>query len=165
MEFDSTRVALQGFKLLTNIILITLYLSMFCTKHQPCLSQSSRNITDTFELSFLLGLVISIIDLLNTNLIEIIFSFKVESEEVNYGRSGNFSVSVLKWTGMIEKILRALLIPICYFQYMTVYSKFGDYCVTQLGVLELEGRFLLGMVIFQLGKALIFTLVEVYIAN
>ena len=147
---------------MTNLVLITLYLYMFCTRHQPCLSQSGRNITDTFELCFLLGLIISIADLLNSNLIEIIFSFKAESEEVNYGRTGNYSVSLLKCTGTIEHILRGLLIPICYFQYLTVHSKFGNYCVNELGVLEIEGRFLLGMVTLQLAKALILTGIEAY---
>jgi len=58
---------------------------MVVTEHTPCLSKSGRNITDGFELAFIIGLFVLLGDFINSNVLEILFRFKQEREEREFG--------------------------------------------------------------------------------
>jgi len=50
---------------------------MVTAKHQPCLSRSGGiNFTDSFDMVFIIGLIMQLGDFINANVLQIIFRIK-----------------------------------------------------------------------------------------
>lgn len=84
-------------KLMVNVTLLSLYSFQVFSQHQPCLTKSETNITDRFELSFLLGFIILIVDFVNAGMLNVYFRFKTEKDQIQFGQIGNFT----KWMAHI----------------------------------------------------------------
>ena len=52
-----------------NVSLLSLYSVQVFTEHQPCLSPSSHDITETFELAFQLGFALRLLDFVNSEVL------------------------------------------------------------------------------------------------
>ena len=99
------------------------------------MTKSGRNITDRFELAFLLGFIILTADFINSAFLAIFYRYKAQSEEREFGTASSFTRWMTKVTITSEYALRLLMSICAVFQYTVVHSKFGDYCVRQSGLL------------------------------
>ena len=116
-------------KLIVNITLLTFYAFQVFNQHQPCLSGTSKNITDQFELAFLLGFIVVIVDFVNSGMLTVYFRFKIEKDMRQFGQTGIFTKWMAEITSYIDITTRVFTLFLCIHQLIVLYSKTGDYCV------------------------------------
>ena len=150
-------VAYYTANLFFNVLLLAFYAVMVISSHEPCLTRSGTNITDGFEMAFLLGLFVLVGDFINSNIISILFRFKKQHEQRKFGISLKFTSRMTETTAYFEWGYRLMTVIISILQLQTTHSRLGDYCVNQLGVLGLEGRWMNTIITFQSVKVLLFS--------
>ena len=69
-------------QLFYNVTLLALYSVQVFTEHPECLDPTHHrhhkfNVTDTFDVAFLLGFVILLYDFINSNILVIVYRFKL----------------------------------------------------------------------------------------
>ena len=143
-----------------NITLLSLYAVQVFTPHHECLTRGGRNITDNFELAFLLGFIILAADFINSSFMTIYYRYKVQQEERYYSFASSFTQWMQKGTITSEYGFRITMTIIAIYQFTVVHSKFGTYCVSQLGVLNLEGRWIYALIAIHFIKCALLTIWE-----
>ena len=84
----STYIGYYIASLLYNALLLAFYvIQVFSYHHVECLNRAGLNVTDRFEFMFKSGLVLLGADIVNTNMFNIYYRFKVQQEERELGMS------------------------------------------------------------------------------
>ena len=79
------------FNLAFNVLLLAFYAVMVVTPHYPCLTRGGHNITDRFQIAFTLGLCILFGDFVNSSIVSLLFRFRKQREEDQFGVSSPFT--------------------------------------------------------------------------
>lgn len=128
--------------LLVNAILITLYLVQTFSAHHPCLVRSGYNITNKFVNAFGAGFAVLLADAFNSNVLIYYFRFKEQYEENKFGIVTRATRRLTLACRYTEWALRASIMCVSLIQLLLLQSKTGVYCIHQLGVLGLEGKWI-----------------------
>lgn len=96
-------------KLISNIVLLSLYSYQVFASHESCLSSEQSDITDMFKLAFLLGLIILSIDFINSTLFSIYFRCKAQKEERESGLITSFTRTMGRTTITLEYDFRIMI--------------------------------------------------------
>ena len=78
--FFETYVAYYIASMFTTAFIVAFYVVQVFTEHYPCLTQTSKNITIDYELAFQLGLIVNLIDGVNTSCVNMHFRFRVHHD-------------------------------------------------------------------------------------
>ena len=128
--------------LLFNMAILSIYVMQVFTEHHHCATRSGRNITEKFEFAFQIGFSILVIDVINTNLINIYLRFMThtnQSKTVDTNEVCALSLFVVSNT--FEWILRFFTITVSLLQFLLNQSNQGIYCVKQPdGMLAKESK-------------------------
>ena len=98
--------------LLTNAMLIALYVVQFFASHQPCLTRSGHNITNNFVNAYGVGLILVSIDALISNVVGVYLRFKVQYEERTFGLVTTSTRRLTLSCTYMEWVLRASILSV-----------------------------------------------------
>ena len=124
------------------------------------MTKSKHNITDSFELAFLLGFLVLAIDFINSSFIMIYFRLKADRQQRDYGSSSSFTRFMTRAAIVMHYTIRFFMGIVVFYQVAIVHSKQGDYCVKKLGVLKQEAHWLDILIVLQGIKSVLFTIWE-----
>ena len=148
--------------LLVNVFLICLYTVQVFGDHANCITRGS-NTTDQFKFAFSSGCIVLIAESLNSNVICIYFRYKVKNEESETARQSTQVTSDVfhycRW------LFGFLILSVSVFQYRLLSSDSGKFCTKIGGPLDMEGEWLLNIMMLHLGKFVVFTAWEYYVSK
>ena len=135
-------------------MLLPFYVVQVALVHPPCTTHTGHNVSKSYDYSFKLGLVILVIDVVNThaNGLYLFHADKMESRMPN----GNWSMThkLLNYTGYIEFIMWGATIVVSIKQAVLNLSSNGSYCVNHVLIKERDQMTIL--IILQVVKAIAF---------
>ena len=113
--------------LLCNALLVSFYAVQVFTTHKPCLVENT-NITSAFERAFCAGLVLAMLNCLNSNVL-LLYAHCNQQMLVNkFGESYNASTLLYKASIFLEWILGIITLGVSVLQFLIVKSQTGYHC-------------------------------------
>ena len=109
-----TYAAYYSINLFSNVLLLAAYAVMVTAEHTACLTKGGTNITDGFEIAFILGLFVQIGDFVNSNVLAILFRFKKQHEEARFGVAASFTQRMNETSLIFEWGYRVMTILVCF---------------------------------------------------
>ena len=146
-------LAYYAASLLLNACLIAFYAVQVFATHPSCVTQGGTNITHGFNFAFTTGLVLAVLEAINTNVCGILARLRVQKDEERLGEVRTSTRHCSLVTNYADWGFRASAVGISLLQYMILRSKTGVYCSDQLQVLAPEKEWLSWLISFQLAKA------------
>ena len=113
---------------------------------------NGHDITKKFEISFTLGMLVLIADVINSTFLSIYF------RAAHFDAETKTTSCMVMTTFSIEWILRIVLLGACVIQYKTINSPFGRHCMNKVRILALEGVWLLALIRLQIIAVVVFTI-------
>ena len=141
--------------LLLNACLIAFYAVQVFTAHPSCLTQGGTNITHRFNFAFATGLILAVLEAINTNVFGIVARLRVQKDEEGLGEVRPTTRHCSLLTNYADWGFRASAVAVSMLQYLILRSKTGVYCADRQEVLAPEKEWLLYLISCQLAKAVL----------
>ena len=109
-----TYSAYYSINLFSNVLMLAAYAVMVTAEHTACLTKRGTNITDGFEVAFILGLFVQAGEFLNSNVLAILFRFKKQHEERRCGVTSTFTQRMNEASAIFEWGYRVMTLFVCF---------------------------------------------------
>ena len=141
--------------LLLNGALLSFYSVMAFADHEPCLTATGMNITRGFQFAFRLGFYATLADFINSAFLEFYLRQRHSADRAKLGFVTHATLAWQTVYAVMEWAFRAIFLLVSILQALIRTSTTGQYCIKELGVLELEGDWLYWLIVFQLFKIVV----------